>query len=195
LKYFNGLNMGEGIAGPSTIGLATTQMYTCMGIAMVNRTRRFGGLYHYPANSLGNPNVVGTIQQMANDIAPDEIVLTPAQSMGFGALASKSGSEPDDVEALTKFLGGCGGTLTVAAPGSTAILTWNGSGPVFNQAPDGLDVVDAGVPDTTRQTMSAGKRDLEGNIWYYGGDGETDGVLEQGTKSTKKSAKGRCVIL
>ena len=75
MKYFNGLNMGEGIAGPSTIGMATTVTYSCMGIAFVNTALRFGGLYHYPAEALGNANVRGTIVQMSNDIWPDQIVL------------------------------------------------------------------------------------------------------------------------
>jgi hypothetical protein len=190
LKFFNGLNMGEGIAGPSTIGAATTVIYTCMGIAFVNRKRRFGGLYHYPATSLNNLNVVFTIRQMFNDIGAEEIVLTPAKdASGTGT----SGSSKDDIREVTESLGDFGVTVTVATASSLAILTWDGSTPVFNQLPGSIKEQE--VPVEFRLTMSTGKRELEGDIWYYGGDGETSGVLEQGLKSTKKSAKSKCVIL
>jgi hypothetical protein len=189
MKYFNGLNMGEGIAGPSTIGMSTTVIYTCMGIAFVDRHRRFGGLYHYPAASMNNSNVTGSMRQMANDIQPDEIVLTPASSMGFG-----DGSRQDDIEAVTEFLQSLCGTVNRAAPAGAAQLIWRDSEPIFNRQPEGLDPVAISVTATTRITMSTGGRELEANIWYYGGDGETPGVLQQGLKTTKQGAKGRCVL-
>jgi len=190
MKYFNGLNMGEGIAGTDEIGAATTVIYTCMGVAFVNRKRRIGGLYHYPAKALGNPNVANTIRQMASDIGPDEIVLTPAGSMGFGGM----GSGEDDIEAMLDFLRTLSGKVTRADPADDAKLFWRDGEPIFNVKP-GNGPKSQAVPEVFRWTMSQGKRELEANIWYYGGDGETMGVLEQGLPSTKKSVKNRCVIL
>ena len=192
MQYFNGLNMGEGIAGPSNIGAATTVIYSCMGIAFVNRQKSFGGLYHYPAKSLDNKNVVSTIQQMFNDLQPDEIVLTPAQSTGPGM-----GSDVEDIDESIKFLKALGNQshkVTRANPRSLAVLTWTQNGtPVFNEVPG--DQEERNVDQRYRSTMSTGRRELEGNIWYYGGDGETPGVLEQGLKTTKEGAKRRCIIL
>lgn len=195
MKYFNGLNMGEGIAGPSTIGASTTSIYSCMGIALVNTVRQFGGLYHYPSLAMSNGNVTSTIRQMINDIRPDTIHLTPASSNGF----SSGGSDPRDIEDLAEFLrthGGCG--LVMEEATGSAQLVWSNGAPVFNQKPSKVGIHDAeeSAPSAqTRAKMSAGKRELEAGIWYYGGDGEVPGVLEQGLTTTRASARGRCVIL
>lgn len=188
MRFFNGLNMGEGIAGPSTIGAATTAIYSCMGVAFVNRKLHFGGLYHYPATSLNNMNVVFTMRQMFNDISPDEIVLTPAQdTTGTGT----SGSYGYDVDEMTEFLQGFGAKVTVAAGQSLAVLYWKDDQPVFNQLPNGMKP--EGVPTEIRIVMNSHKREIEGDIWYYGGDGEVSGVLLQGLK--RKSGKKHCIIL
>ena len=191
MKYFNGLNMGEGVAGPSTIGAATTAIYSCMGIAFVNREALFGGLYHYPSNSMGNQHVTSTIRQMFNDLKPDEIVLTPAQdASGNGVLGSSKG----DISDVRKFLEDLGGKVTIADARSLAVLTWQNDAPVFNQSPDNQTVVD--IPAKMRVIMKSTQRELEGSIWYYGGDGETDGVLDQGLKSKNTTTpKGCCTIM
>jgi hypothetical protein len=202
--YFNGLNMGEGIAGPSDIGMSTTWMLTCMGVALVNRAASRGGLYHYPANTLSNPNVSGTMRQMFNDIRPDEVVLTPAPKDAIGS----GGSTHEDITAVSDFFTGLGRSVTLVDTKTSAQLTWVAGSPRFNQPPDGKFETAAPISEATRNTMSVGKRELEGNIWYYGGDGESGEVLEQGRtpapsagaggggkKSTKESNKGCCVIL
>ncbi len=192
MKYFNGLNMGEGIAGPSTVGMATTVTYSCMGIAFVNTALRFGGLYHYPAEALGNANVRGTIVQMSNDIWPDQIVLTPAKPDTY---SGNGGSTKEDITAVGELLRTLCGNVTVAPAAVSSQLTWAGTAPVFNTPPGGIDTVEEEVDLKLRYTMSSGKRELEADIWYYGGDGETEGVLEQGLGKSKKKGKSRCVIL
>lgn len=173
VKYYNELNMGEGVAGTDQIGASTTVLYTCMGITFVNRQKRFGGVYHYPSGSMKNGNVVDTIRQMANDIAPDEIVLTPAASDGmFG------GSSRDDIEDVTDLLNFLCHKVTQAEANFCARLYWTDSGPVFNEQLENAPNPEA-VPQQFRSTMSIGKREMHGNVWYYGGDGERKGVLEQ----------------
>lgn len=190
MKYFNGLNMGEGVAGPSTIGTATAAIYSCMGINFVNRKALFGGLYHYPSKSMGNLHVTSTIRQMFNDVKPDEIVLTPAQdASGTGT----SGSSKGDITDVFEFLKDLGGKVTIADARSLAVLTWQNDAPVFNQLPESQTVVD--IPANMCVIMKSTQRELEGNIWYYGGDGETDGVLDQGLKSKNTTTpKGCCTI-
>lgn len=183
MKYFNGLNMGEGIAGPDAVGAATTVIYSCMGIAFVNRERRFGRLYHYPSCAVQNGNVIGTIRQMANDIAPDEIVLTPAQSDGM-----TGGSSRDDIEDVRDLLASLCRQVTLAPARISAELFWRIDGPVFNRTPENGPEPKA-VPERFRSTMSQGARELEANIWYYGGDGEQKDVLEQGLTVTRRSSR------
>ena len=189
MKYYNGLNMGEGVAGTDQIGAATTVIYSCMGIAFVNRQKRFGGLYHYPSGSIGNANVIGTIRQMANDIAPDEIVLTPA-----GAEGSVWRSSQDDIESVTEWLRFLCDNVTLAEARSSAQLHWNDTGPVFNTMLENGPNPE-NVPENFRTTMSQGKRELVANVWYYGGDGETKGMLEQGLPTANSSPRGSHVIL
>jgi hypothetical protein len=195
MKYFNGLNMGEGIAGPSTIGASTTVIYTCMGIALVNIKTLIGRLYHYPASYMHNTNVTNTIRSMINDIKPTEIHLTPAANGGF----QNSGSDKDDVQQMMNFLKGLVSyDVTLEEAANSALLIWKNDKPMFNQHPYKLGIRepnDASIKPETRKKMSTGKREMEANIWYYGGDGEEEGVLEQGLKTTKDSAKGCCVIM
>jgi len=175
VRYFDHLNMGEGVAGPDSIATRTTQLYNCMGIALVNRAKRFGGLYHYPSRRItSNPNVTGTIQQMSNDIKPDEIVLTPApKMMGMG------GSSETDIEDVIEFLTKLAKvTRTDDAYYTTAVLFWDKNGPVFNRSP-GDSAKSEPVPQELRGTMNTGGRGLMAHIWYYGGDGEVSGVLDQ----------------
>jgi hypothetical protein len=188
--------MGEGISCLSDVGLATTQIYSCMGIAFVNRATRRGGLYHYPAGTLGegalNANVQNTIRQMFNDINPDEVCVTPAGDQGI----TGNGSSQNDIADVLNYLRSInrGVRITPGTRGAFATLTWNDDGPVYNaKPPAGMQA--NSVPTTYRQTMSSGQREVEGNIWYYGGDGETEGVLSQGLKTTKQSAASCCTIL
>jgi hypothetical protein len=202
MKYFNGLNMGEGIAGPDTIGLSTTVIYSCMGIALVNTATRTGGLYHYPANALGNANVTATLRQMINDIRPDQVHVTPAATDAFG----RNGSDRDDIAGVVAYLRATANVVPVQeAAANAAQLVWQAAGPVYNvqpaNAPQPLVGDPTAVSAETRTTMSSGARQLEAGIWYYGGDGETDGVLNQGLpapkpkKTTQENAKGCCTVM
>lgn len=191
MKYFNGLNMGEGIVGGPTIGMSTTAIYSCMGIAIVNKARQIGGLYHYPAKTITQANVSGTLGQMINDVQPDEIYLTPATPM-MGV-----GSEKSDIAAVAAFLKQMAAIeVTIAPPRAedkpyvSAQLTWVNGAPVYNVHPDGAE--DAGPGKDMRKTMNTARRQVEADIWYYGGDGETDGVLDQGLAAPPK---GCCTIL
>lgn len=194
MRYFQ-LNMGEGIAGPATIGAGTTVIYSCMGIAFVNRPKKFGGMYHYPAKNLSQ-NVTATIRQMVQDIQPTEISLTPASSDGNPLM----GSRQDDIEAVIEYLGTLSTVkVEILKSASTANLIWIDGVPKLNASiKERRDVEPEHVNETIRSKMSSGKRELEGDVWYYGGDGETRGVLEQGlttANSTKRSSRKQCIIL
>jgi hypothetical protein len=193
MRYYQ-LNMGEGIAGPESIGAGCTTTFSCMGIAFVNRAKKFGGLYHYPANCLDR-NVTATIGQMIQDIQPTEIYLTPApaDSMGW------QGSTPEDVEAVSKFLCSQSTAEFQLLKPAAQTLIWVEGQPVLNMpVAKQKDLDPQRVSLTTRSKMSSGARQLEGDVWYYGGDGEIEGVLQQGVKpanSSKKASRRHCMIL
>ncbi|SFF95603.1 hypothetical protein SAMN05518801_104139 [Novosphingobium sp. CF614] len=187
--YYGSLNMGEGIVGGSQVAMSTTQIYTCMGIAFINTRGLRGGLYHYPADAIGNANVADTIRQMYNDVAPDLVVVTPASDGGYNG----SGSNRFDIEKVTDFLKKLGGaTVTRAEPGNSAQLYWKNQQPVLNSKEMGGED-DREISTTVRTTMNSGGRQIEAGIWYYGGDGETTGVLDQGL--TRRRSRPTCVIL
>lgn len=163
--YFDKLKVGEGIAGPSTIGLGTPLTRDGISIAFVNRMEQVGGLYHCPARQFRNAAISGTIRQMINDIEPDEIVVTPPASRGNGCSEA-------DVEAVTEFLRGTGIWVTVKDSGHNAQLLWRWGDPVLNERPCAQP-----APQCSGAAMPEGiggvpSRKLTANIWCYG---ETDG--------------------
>ena len=79
-------------------------------------------------------------------------------------------------------------------PGCNSNLVWVDGKPQLNVSIAAMqDMEQPVVGQTIRGTMSSGGRKLEGNAWYYGGDGDTPGVLKQGLP-TRKSKK-HCLIL
>lgn len=114
MKYYEGNIQGECLAGPCQIGMATSVIYSCMGIAFVHHQTKCGGLYHDPAHGLGNSNVRETIIQIMNDVSPDFIVLTRAKEISHGMSSDPLGSSQDDIVAVTRFLRKTGGGAEVA---------------------------------------------------------------------------------
>jgi hypothetical protein len=88
-----------GIAGDySSVGAVTTRIYSCMGIHFLNESTKWCGLYHYPAQRLGNPRVDSTILSMYNQIKPERVLLTPAGD------STEVWSNPKDINALMEHL-------------------------------------------------------------------------------------------
>lgn len=196
MRYFYAdLYQGEGISGRgSIVGAATHGLYSCMGIAIVNRNEQRGGLYHYPGSTIkNNANVMSTIRRMVNDIQPTEIVITPAGGQPLGGVQS----EDDDIREVQNTLKGLTSASIRIEPGrALAQLVWVDGKPIYNKMPDADDVdlaVGDGqqekVPQQLRGVMSPIPRDLGNGVLYYGGDGEPLGlgghnVLEQGLGSS-----------
>lgn len=190
MRYFyTDLYQGEGISGRgSIVGAATHTLYSCMGIAIVNRNEQRGGLYHYPAGTIkNNSNVMSTIRRMVNDIQPTEIVITPAGEP-IGGVQSKD----DDIREVQNTLRELtSASIRVEARRVLAQLVWLDGKPVYNRMPDNVDLADSDgqeeqVPPQLRTIMSSIPRDLGNGVLYYGGNGDARGhnVLEQGLGSS-----------
>lgn len=211
MHYYRDLNMGEGIAGSNNVGAATSVLYSCIAIAFVNQGRQWGGLYHYPSSMMRNPNVAQTVHQMASDIQPDQIVITPAARMAMHG----GGSVDHDIEDVRRTLAivSPGAKITVTKPSTSAQFFWVDGAPVFNVQPHNLeppiDDENMSLPDF-RIIMSHSPRRVHGNALYYGGDGETSGVLGQGVAPAtdhpamssglrrsriRKTIQKRCIIM
>ncbi len=201
MRFYEELHMGEGVSGSVDVGASTSALYSCIGIAFVNRQSGLGGLYHYPARTLQYPDVRETIRQMINNIQPDEIVLTPAsRAVGMGM-----GAGQDDIDLLAGVLGELspGTVVRIALEGVAAQLFWANGNPVFNRLPDGVEPSDEMVePEMVqsdlRQNMHPFPRPLGGGDMYYGGDGETSGVLEEAptpaADTPSRPSRGRRVL-
>ena len=178
---YNGLNMGEGVVGGTNVSMQTSQMYSCTGVAMVNSAERRGGLYHYPAGMLNNQNVSNTLTSMAQDVKPNRIALTPAQSMGGFNVAT---IDEADLRGLTGHLHNQapGAAIQRLEPSTLAGLSWNNDQPSFGS--HGRDSGEVEVPNNYRATMAPQPRPLDGGASYYGGDGERPGVLDQNVTGT-----------
>lgn len=173
MRYFSGLNMGEGVAGGQQIAISTSQIYSCMGVAFANTRTGWGGLYHYPAGRADSYGVAETMRQMYNDVKPDIVVITPAgnpnQTHGIG-------STQQDIANLVQLLLQMGAAPVFAAQNSTgAQLSWNNGLPVF-EGEDFSDLHDAYVPAAVRRQPCLSGRLLRAGVWYYGGDGEVGPV-------------------
>jgi hypothetical protein len=128
---YENIDMGFGVSAPFGVELRTTAIYSCIGIAFLNRTSRICGLYHYPAKAIRDPAVIGTILSMANGIKPDSIHLTPAKG-SFGAMAE--GSSQQDIDAVVGALRTAGYVQPVIeARHSSASICWEGGQPRMNR--------------------------------------------------------------
>jgi hypothetical protein len=164
--YYSGIKEGVGIAGPSSIEIGTTTMYSCIGIVFVTRNYRFGGLYHYPACTIFTAPVQATIIQMLNDIGPSDIVLTPAGGDG-NRLQVTIPSDLDDVKTFLKVVWP-GVTVYLAPAARAAYLRWQNGIPQFNRGAP-ADGQYRRAPARVRNAFNPSGRELEAGIWYYGG--------------------------
>jgi hypothetical protein len=181
MRYFNTLNMGEGLVGPSTVAMSTTTLHSCMGIVLANTETRIGGVFHYPALGMRHIVILTAIRQMIADVAPDELRLTPA-APHMGA-----GSRPDDIETLSEHLElFADRRVVIEQPRVSANLIWCDDVPWFNvptaNPPAALQATtltlrSAAVPQALRAAMDAQGRQMEGVLWYYGGNAEIPGVM------------------
>jgi hypothetical protein len=128
---YENIDMGFGVSAPFGVELRTTVIFSCMGIAFLNKTSKICGLYHYPAKAIRDPAVIGTILSMANSIKPDAIHLTPAKG-STGIMAE--GSSQQDIDAVVAELRKAGYVQPVIeARNSSASICWEGSQPRMNQ--------------------------------------------------------------
>ena len=155
---------GQGLAGAESVGHKTTALYSCMGIAFVNSAKRFGGLYHYPAETIKHETVRGTITIMYNDIKPDLIYLTPAAKNPQGA-----GSSHADIVEVGTFLQVLHNNrpIEMQAPSAFASLSWVKGKPAINQPLDAEPV----PKKDWRDNLPMGRYQMAALWYYWGGDG------------------------
>lgn len=129
------LYQGEGvIVSYKKIGAITTQLYSCMGIVMINPKARRAGLYHYSAETLNKGEVQESIRQMINDLAPERIIVTPAKA----TWGPESGSLPHDLKAVVSFLAGAWKKPEVGEPHGMSGFSWENDALLVNEGGGGL---------------------------------------------------------
>jgi hypothetical protein len=97
MRYFYAVDQGEGISGGPDIGIQTTQLVTCVGVAMANTETMNGGLYHYGAKTIATPAVTGALIQMINDLKPTHLRVTPPPApTGYTTQSSLQGTTKED---------------------------------------------------------------------------------------------------
>ena len=188
MRFYEHLNMGEGISGPGDVGAGTSVLYSCSGIAFANLTTQTAGLYHYPASTSNNSQVETTIQQMINNIQPNEIVITPPDPPRISGLHMPGFDlVQNDIEAVRQMLQRLSpnARIVIASPSAAAQFLWRHGKPVYNSPPSmrdsmSLDEEDGiQAPENLRERMSLVPQPLGGGVMYYGGNGERRGALDQ----------------
>lgn len=74
-----------GVAGPDNeLSVTTTTLLSCSAIIFYRTATRMLGVFHYGSMTISSVTVQNMILQMMNDLAPDEIVLWPANIVDHG---------------------------------------------------------------------------------------------------------------
>lgn len=166
MLYFGDIAEGEGIATRAGIGIGTTTLYGCLGIAFLTRDFSFGALYHYPASGVLETPVQATIRRMIHDIAPAIVIITPAQEDRPGAMKSDQ-ADLNRVRAFVKLVWPAA-EVGVAKAATVASLHWRSGKPEINVAvPD--DAKLRSPPESMRAMHHPIGRELLGGATYYGG--------------------------
>ena len=209
MRYFYAVDQGEGISGGREIGMQTTQLVTCVGIAMACTDTMQGGLYHYGANTIGLREVSGALIQMINDLRPTHFCVTPAPApvADYVTQSTLQGTSKEDLAALTKIITETrpGANVQTLAPKSIATFFWKAGVPTFNEIPEGApDAVEPTdfVPESKATPGAAVTvRRLQGGASYYGinlerGDSKSgDGAAAGGAGESGPKKDECCVIL
>jgi hypothetical protein len=210
MRYFYAVDQGEGISGGPDIGMQTTQLVTCVGIAMANTDTMHGGLYHYGANTIASREVAGALIQMINDLKPTHLRVTPAPgpASDYATQSSLQGTTKEDLAALTKIITETmpgSANLQTLAPKTIATFFWKVRVPTFNEIPEGAP----GVVDPTKFVSESKAtpgaavtvRRLEGDAYCYGINLEKyesksgDGAAAGGAGGSGPKKEDCCVIL
>jgi hypothetical protein len=175
VDYYYEVEQGVAVTGGRRIGMCTTRLYNCLGVAAVNKNSRRGGLYHYPSLCQGKSYVVITLTRMLNDVMPDWIGITPA------AIASPvdKGSDPSDIAWLIRTVRKLVPSVKVnlLTGKGTATLFWEGKQLKYNEFP-------SPAPASIRPQMSAMRnvitgRPQNGDSWAFGIDVEANEVEDE----------------
>lgn len=173
-----------GVAGPDNeLSITTTTLLSCSAIIFYRQATRMLGLFHYGALTIASPTVQGTILQMMNDLAPDEIVLWPANIVdhGFGGefVVMERLSVALDNAKVRQFL------LNSKAPGATVTQVADRTFPGVSA--DGALKYGVSRAGKLLSGIDAG-RSLSGNLrYYYTGDyDDTKGFGEKITDAARK---------
>ncbi len=171
--------MGQGAcADLAYVSFCSGTFYTCSGIAMVNSTIGRGGLYHYPAMALTDPDEAqyketeAVLKQMLGYIRPDAVnIVTAVDSTGAGQM----GTPQRDKNAMVNWFQQIGFPATLAAEATWAGLS---SGGVSTRS-SSVNWPDGELHDW--QGRSAGVYPLGGtNVTLLGKSGESQPVEAMG---------------
>lgn len=178
--------MGQGACGDlRQISVCSGTFYTCSGIAMANTNIGRGGLYHYPAEALTDPDddqfneTSDSLKQMLGYILPNAIRIVTARNAleGMGGMAEEAGGGTSrrDKSAMVNWFQQLGFNAQLYAEATWAGLSSRG---VSTNAGDG--VWPAGNLHDW-QGKPAGVHNLNGtNVTVVGKSGERERIDPSG---------------
>ncbi len=178
--------MGQGACGDlRQFSVCSGTFYTCSGIAMYNTNIARGGLYHYPAEALTDPDedqfkeTSDSLKQMLGYVVPNAIRIVTARNAmaGFGGMAEESGGGTSrrDKTAMVNWFQQLGFGAQLYAEGAWAGLSSRG---VSTNSDDG-NWPAGNLHDW--QNKSAGVHNLNGtNVTLIGRNGESARVDPSG---------------
>lgn len=172
MDYYYEVEQGVAVTGGRRIGMRTTTLYNCLGVAAVARDSGRGGLYHYPSLCRDQSYVVMTLTRMLNNVMPSWIGITPAPI----ASSLDKGSDKEDIIWLQKAvlkLVPSAKVFMLPSTGSTTLF-WEGGRWKYNELP-------APAPALIRPQLSTmpnviTSRPQSGDAWAYGIDVEANDV-------------------
>jgi len=88
------IEMGQGIIARGDLRVSTSALYSCTLIAGYNQGSGYGGAYHYPSHSLGQPEVRADMDVWAAVLRPTAIRLVFASdTSGFGLMGTPANDQ------------------------------------------------------------------------------------------------------
>jgi hypothetical protein len=182
LDHYYEVEMGVAVTGGRKIGMITTGLYNCLGVAAIDRHGLKGGLYHYPSLCPDKDYVVLTLTRMLNHLSPGWVGITPAGKSYEG----DKGSEASDIEWLQKIVRQLAPSTTIEVlPGKgRASLFWEGGQPKINELPSGA--LTAIPPQLSAMRNVITSKPQKGDAWAFGIDLEKEDVDGPAKKSVAK---------
>lgn len=176
MDYFYEVEQGIAVTGGRRIGMCTTTLYNCLGVAVVGKDSGRAGLYHYPSLCRDQSYVVFTLSRMLNNVLPGWVGIRPA------AIASSldKGSDPEDIAWLQKAILKMAPSAKVFVLPNTgpATLFWEGGQWKYNEWPSHAPALIR--PQMSRMTPNViTGRPQSGDAWAYGIDLEKHKVADE----------------